>query len=145
MSIDDDELKTYKFLMKKAIKCCSWFDEHVKPPKKGQKGKLTEAQLEYLSNLDQSSRVTMLEFPIYCVVQSGPSIQLAFPYDGVMAVVVGYKNGFLLVRDKPDGDRQEFIPPQKLYRVANWRGITGKQLKRLVDWHVCKKQKISDE
>lgn len=121
-----------------AIICCSWFKAHTKGS-----GKLSGPQLEWLSQLDYRDSLLMSDFPIYCVIKALPDEVLVVPYLGKLAVVVGYKHGYLVVKANPSDEnvKRVSVRPDKVEKISNWRGVTPKKLKNMLLWHEQKKKK----
>ena len=122
---------------KNIIDRCKWFKTHTKGV-----AKLEKNQLEYLSNLPPRDRSVMVEFPIYCVVKMKDGVNdVKIPQIGKLGIVAGYKDGYVVVKEGPDGENKGFVRPDKLDKLAHWRGMTPSKLKRAVEWHKCKTKK----
>jgi len=127
-------MKKYE-LAKIVIKKSKWYKSHCETLEK-----LTPAQLDYLSNLHEINRPATNNFPIYGVViaNSENTCKLKVPYGGTLAIVIGYKDGWLVVKQSPTDDGKYLVRPDQVDLVGYRKGMTAKAVKKLVQWHEVK-------
>jgi len=118
------------------ISKCKWYKDH-----KTGKAKLSEAQLKWLCALSDRDLALACEYPINCMVNKKEGEPVAVPWSGELGVVIGYKDGYLLIKQKPDSGQKCYARPDQIELVAFWRGITPSKIKRDVAWYKCKLEK----
>ncbi|MGE3757363.1 MAG: hypothetical protein AB7H97_06385 [Pseudobdellovibrionaceae bacterium] len=120
------------------IKACKWYKSHAVG-----RAMLSQEQLSYLAGLTGKDRENMLKFPIYCMVKQNQKLflDLDIPVCGKLAIVCGYKQGYLILKESPDDENRHVVHPSKVVHVANWRGMTPKRIERDVEWFICKQKK----
>lgn len=124
---------------KKAIAITPWYQAHKKSKKK-----LTTDQLEWLSNLSAKDKVTMSEFPIYCVVWPlDKKIDDAL-YPEFFGIVCGYKDGYAVMKKNPDSTDRFFARPDHIQKICHWNGMTARKLQKAIEWHECKTKKVKN-
>lgn len=121
---------------KSIINLCSWFNDHTKGT-----GKLTSAQCEWILGLSPRDRQVMAEFPIQSVVKAVDNDIMNPLGMGHLAIVNGYKDGFLILKLSPDGEERMTVEFNRVEKVSHWRGMTAKKVKMALEWHRTKKEK----
>jgi len=121
---------------KSIIKLCPWFDDHTKGT-----AKLTPVQCDWILSLSPRDRQVMSEFPIQCVVKAVDNDIMNPLGMGHLAIVNGYKNGFIIVKLRPDGEERMTIESNRVEKVSHWRGMTAKKVKMALEWHKNRKGK----